>query len=119
MVIDHGRHTGARPGRVLYGPGRAVLQSAPPCLVRPLPRPTPDAGLVGRGIGLSGATLLVIGSVIGSGIFLTTGIMMQTLPSASLVIVAWVAGGLLAMAGGLTYAEMGSMYPRSGDSTSS
>lgn len=30
IVIDHGRHTGARPGRVLYGPGRGVLQSAEP-----------------------------------------------------------------------------------------
>jgi APA family basic amino acid/polyamine antiporter len=72
-----------------------------------------DAGLV-RGIGLSGATLLVIGSVIGSGIFLTTGTMMETMPSATLVIAAWIAGGLLATAGGLTYAEMGSMFPRSG-----
>jgi APA family basic amino acid/polyamine antiporter len=67
-----------------------------------------------RGIGLWGATLLVIGSVIGSGIFLTTGSMMEALPSTSLVIAAWVAGGLLATAGGLTYAEMGSMFPRSG-----
>jgi basic amino acid/polyamine antiporter, APA family len=67
-----------------------------------------------RAIGLGGATLLVIGSVIGSGIFLTTGLMMQQLPSTSLVLLAWIAGGLLAMAGGLTYAEMGSMYPRSG-----
>jgi APA family basic amino acid/polyamine antiporter len=67
-----------------------------------------------RAIGLGGATLLVIGSVIGSGIFLTTGIMLQQLPSTSLVLTAWAAGGLLAMAGGLTYAEMGSMFPRSG-----
>jgi basic amino acid/polyamine antiporter, APA family len=67
-----------------------------------------------RAIGLSGATLLVIGSVLGSGIFLTTGIMMEELPSVSLVLVAWAAGGMLAMAGGLTYAEMGSMFPRSG-----
>ena len=67
-----------------------------------------------RGIGLWGATLLVIGSVIGSGIFLTTGIMMQTLPSPTLVTAAWIAGGLLATAGGLTYAEMGSMFPRTG-----
>ena len=58
--------------------------------------------------------MLVLGSVIGSGIFLTTGIMMSQLPSTTLVLVAWVAGGLLAMAGGLSYAEMGSMYPRSG-----
>ena len=67
-----------------------------------------------RAIGLGGATMLVIGSVIGSGIFLTTGVMLQELPSTSLVLAAWVAGGLLAMAGGLTYAEMGSMFPRSG-----
>jgi APA family basic amino acid/polyamine antiporter len=67
-----------------------------------------------RAIGLGGATMLVIGSVIGSGIFLTTGVMLQELPSTSLVLTAWVAGGLLAMAGGLTYAEMGSMFPRSG-----
>src|SRR5918999_5992428 len=67
-----------------------------------------------RAIGLGGATLLVIGSVIGSGIFLTTGIMLQQLPSTSLVLLAWIAGGLLAMSGGLTYAEMGSMFPRSG-----
>jgi APA family basic amino acid/polyamine antiporter len=72
-----------------------------------------DAQLV-KGIGLWGATLLVIGSVIGSGIFLTTGGMVAELPSTTLVLTAWIAGGLLAMAGGLTYAEMGSMFPRSG-----
>jgi APA family basic amino acid/polyamine antiporter len=67
-----------------------------------------------RAIGVGGATLLVIGSVIGSGIFLTTGVMLEQLPSTTLVLTAWVVGGLLAMAGGLTYAEMGSMFPRSG-----
>ena len=75
--------------------------------------PAAEAQLV-RAIGVWGATLLVIGSVVGSGIFLTTGIMVQELPSTTLVLTAWVVGGLLAMAGGLTYAEMGSMYPRSG-----
>ena len=79
----------------------------------PRPPAAADAQLV-RGIGLSGAILLVIGSVIGSGIFLTTGTMIQELPSTILVLSAWTAGGLLAMAGGLTYAEMGSMFPRSG-----
>lgn len=78
-----------------------------------LPVSDADAQLV-KGIGLTGATLLVIGSVIGSGIFLTSGGMIAELPSTSLLLAAWVAGGLLAMAGGLTYAEMGSMYPRSG-----
>ena len=78
-------------------------------------RPVSEADAqLDRAIGLGGATLLVIGSVIGSGIFLTTGIMLQQLPSTSLMLLAWVAGGLLAMSGGLTYAEMGSMFPRSG-----
>jgi APA family basic amino acid/polyamine antiporter len=76
---------------------------------------TPEADAqLDRAIGLGGATLLVIGSVIGSGIFLTTGIMIAELPSVALVLLAWTAGGLLAMTGGLTYAEMGSMFPRSG-----
>ena len=86
-----------------------------PTSVATLNRPAPSADdqLV-RAIGLWSATLLVIGNVIGSGIFLTTGIMVQELPSTVLVLTAWAMGGLLAIAGGLTYAEMGSMYPRSG-----
>lgn len=72
-----------------------------------------DAQLV-QAIGLRGAILIVIGGVIGSGIFLTTGSMAAQVPSVSMLMAAWIAGGLLAMAGGLTYAEMGSMFPRSG-----
>ena len=86
-----------------------------PTAARPVPEPlltSPD-GLV-RAIGLPGATLLVIGNVIGSAIFLTTGTMAADLLSIPALLAAWVAGGLLAMAGGLTYAEMGSMFPRTG-----
>jgi APA family basic amino acid/polyamine antiporter len=74
----------------------------------------PVPGDLKRHIGLWSAILLVIGNAIGSGIFLTSGIMFQRLPSASLLILAWATGGALALAGALTYAEMGSMYPRSG-----
>lgn len=74
---------------------------------------SPDGELV-RAIGLGSAILFVVGSVIGSGIFLTTGVMAETIPSASLLLVAWALGGVLAIAGGLTYAEMGAMFPRSG-----
>ncbi len=73
----------------------------------------PDARLV-RAIGLRGATLLVITNVIGSAIFLTPGSMAATLPSEALLLTAWIAGGVIALCGGLTYAEMGAMYPRSG-----
>jgi APA family basic amino acid/polyamine antiporter len=58
--------------------------------------------------------MLVVGNVLGSAVFLTTGAMVEALPSASLVLVAWLVGGLLACAGGLTLAEMGAMLPRSG-----
>jgi APA family basic amino acid/polyamine antiporter len=73
----------------------------------------PDARLI-RGIGLRSATLLVITNVIGSAIFLTPGSMAATLPSEALLLLAWIAGGAIALCGGLTYAEMGAMYPRSG-----
>jgi APA family basic amino acid/polyamine antiporter len=67
-----------------------------------------------RAIGLPSATLLVIGGIVGSGIFLTTGIMAAALPSPSLLLLAWLAGGLFALAGALTYAELGAMFPRAG-----
>jgi APA family basic amino acid/polyamine antiporter len=72
-----------------------------------------EARLV-RAIGLRDATLLVITNVIGSAIFLTPGTMAATLPSESLLLLAWIAGGAIAVCGGLTYAEMGAMFPRSG-----
>ena len=67
-----------------------------------------------RAIGLSSATMLVIGNVLGSAIFLTTGIMAERMPSSVLLLAAWIAGGLLALSGGLTCAELAAMYPRSG-----
>ena len=73
----------------------------------------PDEGLV-RALGLRSAILFVLGSVIGSGIFLTTGVMAAALPSPTLLLLAWAAGGVIALTAGLTYAELASMYPRSG-----
>jgi APA family basic amino acid/polyamine antiporter len=67
-----------------------------------------------RAIGPVAATLLVVGGIVGSGIFLTTGIMAKALPSPTLLLLAWAAGGLFALAGALTYAEMSTMYPRAG-----
>lgn len=74
---------------------------------------TSDDGLI-RGIGLWGATMLVVGNVIGSAIFLTSGAMAAELQSVSALLLAWLAGGMLALAGGLTYAELGAMFPRTG-----
>jgi APA family basic amino acid/polyamine antiporter len=58
--------------------------------------------------------MMMVGIVIGSGIFLTTGIMAESVPSASLLLVAWLAGGLLTLAGALTFAELGAAMPHAG-----
>ena len=67
-----------------------------------------------RALGLPSAILFVVGGVIGSAIFLTTGGMASVIPSAALLVAAWGLGGLLATCGALSYAEMGAMFPRSG-----
>jgi APA family basic amino acid/polyamine antiporter len=67
-----------------------------------------------RGMGAWGATLLTVGSVLGTGIFLTTSDIARVLPHAGWILLAWVAGGLLTLAGALTYAELGALYPEAG-----
>ena len=56
----------------------------------------------------------MVGTIIGSGIFLVPAEMMQAAGSAKLVYLAWVAGGLLSFFGALTYAELGAMKPQAG-----
>lgn len=75
---------------------------------------TAESPRLERSIGLIGAMSLVMGSVIGSAVFLTTGIMAQRMPSPGLLLLAWIVGGVLALAGGLTCAELSAMYPQSG-----
>ena len=67
-----------------------------------------------RGLSATDATLITVGSVIGTGAFLTTADVARALPHAGLVLLAWVCGGLIAIAGALTYAELGTMMPRAG-----
>ena len=67
-----------------------------------------------RQLGLFDSTMMVVGIVIGSGIFMTTGLMADALPSASLILIVWLLGGLLMLAGALTYAELGAAMPKAG-----
>ena len=67
-----------------------------------------------RQLGLFDSSMMVIGIVIGSGIFMTTGLMAEALPSASLILLAWILGGLQMLAGALTYAELGAAMPKVG-----
>ncbi|SPF35833.1 Amino acid/polyamine/organocation transporter, APC superfamily [Candidatus Sulfotelmatobacter kueseliae] len=67
-----------------------------------------------RELGASHAAAVVVGTIIGSGIFLVPSEMMQAVGSARLVYLAWIAGGLLSFFGALTYAELGAMKPQAG-----
>jgi len=67
-----------------------------------------------RDLGVSQASAIVVGTIIGSGIFLVPAEMMQAVGSARLVYLAWIVGGLLSMAGAITYAELGAMKPQAG-----
>lgn len=67
-----------------------------------------------RGLSLVDTTALVIGTVIGTGVFLKAAPMAQAVSSPALVLLAWVAAGLLSLAGALTYAELGAMMPEAG-----
>ncbi len=67
-----------------------------------------------RDLGVSHASAVVVGTIIGSGIFLVPAEMMQAVGSAKLVYLAWVVGGMLSFAGALTYAELGAMKPQAG-----
>jgi basic amino acid/polyamine antiporter, APA family len=67
-----------------------------------------------RDLGVSHASAVVVGTIIGSGIFLVPAEMMQAVGSARLVYLAWIVGGLLSFFGALTYAELGAMKPQAG-----
>lgn len=76
--------------------------------------PEAREGELVRGLGPWDAALVTIGSVLGTGIFLTTGDIAKALPHAGLVLLVWVAGGLVTLAGALTYGELGGLFPEAG-----
>ena len=67
-----------------------------------------------RDLKLSHAGAIVVGTIIGSGIFLVPQEMMQAVGSARIVYLAWMVGGVLSFFGALTYAELGAMKPQAG-----
>lgn len=67
-----------------------------------------------RRIGFWGASAVMVGVIIGSGIFRTPPEIATHLDSPALILALWAAGGLLSLCGALTYAEMATMFPQSG-----
>src|SRR4051812_49076244 len=64
-----------------------------------------------RGLGLIAAVSVIIGNIIGTGVFLKTRVMTCNVGDPTWVLLAWIAAGLLSLAGALTYAELTAMRP--------
>src|SRR5690606_5040887 len=79
-------------------------------------RPPPAAPPLGRGstLGLPTLTALVIGNMIGAGVFTTSGFALADLGSGYRVLAAWAVGGLLALCGALSYGSLARLAPESG-----
>ena len=77
---------------------------------------TLTAGDLPRKLGMPDATFMVIGIVIGSGIFVLPNLIARNLPSASAILSVWIVSGILSFFGTLAYAELGAMMPATAQS---
>ena len=75
--------------------------------------PPSGTGFV-KAMTLTDATMLVAGSMIGSGIFIVSASMARELPSPLWMILAWVLSGVMTLLGALAYGELAAMYPKAG-----
>ncbi len=73
-----------------------------------------DAPALVRSIRLHSAVALVVSSMVGSGIFTTTGFQVEALGSALAIYLLWIAGAVLALCGALAYGELGAAMPHAG-----
>lgn len=78
---------------------------------RPAP---PDGTSLAREIGLFGATALVMGGIVGSGIFMNPYVVAREVATPALILGAWAFGGLVALAGAFVYAELSALRPAVG-----
>jgi APA family basic amino acid/polyamine antiporter len=74
----------------------------------------PEQSTLAPRLSFKDAYFLVIGSVFGTGIFFTTGLMAADCPSPVHLLAAWIVGGIFTLMGALTFAELGTMFPQAG-----
>src|SRR5436853_1558397 len=89
---------------------RTMVRNASSCRV------SASAGGVtyARRLGLFSATMAVVGGIIGSGVFLGPEVVAARVGSAGLTLTAWIAGGVIALVGALSFGELGARRPRAG-----
>ncbi|PYS70474.1 MAG: hypothetical protein DMF69_13405, partial [Acidobacteria bacterium] len=75
---------------------------------------TPGRGHLLRVLGFGFGLSVIIGNTIGAGIFRTPGTIADHLPNVWLFLAVWVVGGIYALLGSISYAELGAMLPREG-----
>lgn len=73
-----------------------------------------DKNALVRGLGLIAAISIIIGNVVGTGVFLKARVMTCNVGSPQYVLLAWILAGILSLAGALTYAELAAMMPQAG-----
>src|ERR1700680_3672519 len=67
-----------------------------------------------QGLGLYSATCIVVGSMIGSGVFIVSADIARSVDSPALLIAAWVITAMMTIIGALRYGELAAMMPRAG-----
>ena len=77
-------------------------------------QPLPQSGALARHLGLFGTTMAVMGGIIGAGIFINPYLVAERVHTSTLILSAWIAGGLIALLGGFIYAELASRLPAVG-----
>src|SRR5438874_479045 len=80
----------------------------------PLPAASGGAPALVRGLGLLDASMIVVGSMIGSGIFLTSAESARLVGAPGWLLLAWALAGVLTLTGALCCAELAAMMPRAG-----
>src|SRR5471032_2543889 len=71
----------------------------------------PTSGLAAR-LGIFDATMVVMGGIVGSGIFINSYVVAKLVHTPAMILGAWVAGGLLALVGAFIYAELANRMPK-------
>src|ERR1700733_9804245 len=82
--------------------------------VAEVPQATGEQRHLNRALGLFDSTMIVAGSMIGSGIFIVAAEMAREVGSSGWLLVAWVIAGILTLAAALSYGELAAMMPRAG-----
>ena len=96
-----------------------ALRKKRPTIVSSTPASTSSSGDsaakgLARRLGLFDATMIVMGGIVGAGIFINPYVVAQQVHTPTLILTAWIFGGLIAMAGAFVYAELASRMPAVG-----